>query len=782
MREVEALRGRISALSAASLRINASLELDTVLQEVLDSARSLTGARYGSMVTLDDSSRFQDFITSGLSAEEHRRLLESPDGSRLFEHFRDLPGVLRLADLQGYLRACGLSNYALPFRTFQGTPMHHQGIHVGNFYLGEKEDGKAFNDEDEEILILFASQAAGAIANARTYRAERLARADLEALVDTSPVGVVVFDTKTGDPISINRETKRIVESLQSPGRTLEQSLEVMTFRRADGREVTLDQLSLPADLVGDETVRAEEIVLSTPDGRNVTTLVNATPIRDEDGALKSMVVTLQDLAPLQEMGRMRAEFLGMVSHELRAPLTSIKGSTATVLDAAPVFGAAEMLQFFRIIDEQADRMSGLIADLLDAGHLDSGTLPVAPVPSEVGALVDQARNAFLSGGARYTVLIDLAPDLPRVMADPRRIVQVLSNLFSNAAQHAPESSPIRVSAVRDGVYVAVSVSDEGKGIAPERMAHLFSKYPGGAGRTGEAGLTGVRQPGPGAGLGLAICKGLVEAHGGRIYAESGGPGQGARFTFTVPVAAETGAIAGTDGSTTGSNETGRKPARILVVDDDPQMLYYVRNALTEAGYEALVTGDHTELEHVISNAKPALVLLDLVLPEADGIELMERIPALADLPVIFISGYRRDETIARALDSGAADYIVKPFSPTELTARIRAALRRWSEPEPFVLGDLTIDYDLRRVMLAGRPLELTATEYELLSELSLHAGRVLTYDTLLRRVWGGRHYGDRKLVRAFIKKLRQKLGDDANEPVYIQTERGVGYRMAQPG
>ena len=775
MREVEALRRRISVLSAASLRISASLELDTVLHEVVDSARALTGSGYGLIITLDDAGQPQDFITSGISAEEHRRLVEWPDGPRLFEHFRDLPGVLRLADVHVFVRALGFSADLLPSRTFQGTPMRHQGVHVGNFYLVDKEGGKAFTDEDEEILVLFASQAASAIANARTYRAERRARADLEALVDTSPVGVAVFNAKTGALVSLNREATRIVEHLHLPGSPPAQLLKLITCRRADGREIALDQLPLSGELARAETVRAEEIVLSTPDGRSVTTLINATPIRAEDGVVESVVVTLQDLAPLEKMDRMRAEFLGMVSHELRAPLTSIKGSTATVLGASPVFGAAEMLQFFRIIDEQADHMSGLIADLLDAGRIDSGTLSVAPAPAEMGALVEQARNTFLSGGARHTVLINLAPDLPRVMADPRRIVQVLNNLLSNAARYSPESAPIRVSAVRDGVHVALSVTDEGQGVAPERLAHLFNKYAGVVG--------GGQDSGPGgSGLGLAICKGLVEAHGGRIRAESGGPGQGARFTFTLPVAEETGAVAGTDWGGPGPHPTGREPVRILVVDDDPQTLYYVRNTLSEAGFEALVTGDYNELPDIIRTAHPALVLLDLMLPGTDGIELMERTPALADLPVIFISGYRREETIARALDSGAADYIVKPFSPTELTARIRAALRRWAAPDPFVLGELTIDHDRRRVTLAGRALELTVTEYNLLRVLALNAGRVATYETLLRQVWGGSHYGDPKLVRAFIKKLRQKLGDDANAPAYIMTERGVGYHMARPG
>ena len=400
-RENGALRARISALSAASLRINASLDLDTVLHEVVESARALTGARYGAIVTIDEAGEPQDFVTSGLTAEAHRQLVEWPDGPRLFEYFRDLPGVLRLPDVPAYVRSLGFSADLLPSTTFQGTPMRHRGVHVGNFYLVEKESGAEFTTEDEEVLVLFASQAAAAVANARTYRDERRVRADLEALVETSPVGVVVFDARTGKLVSLNREATRIVESLRMPGQPTEALLEVITCRRADGREIALDRFPLSAELRRAETVRAEEIVLSTPDGHSVTTLINATPIHAEDGALVSMVVTMQDLAPLEAIERMRAEFLSLVSHELRTPLTSIKGSTATVLAASPVFGPAEVREFFRIIDEQADHMSRLIADLLDAGRIATGTLSVAPEPSEVGALIDQARNTFLSGGGR---------------------------------------------------------------------------------------------------------------------------------------------------------------------------------------------------------------------------------------------------------------------------------------------------------------------------------------------------------------------------------------------
>ena len=212
-------------------------------------------------------------------------------------------------------------------------------------------------------------------------------------------------------------------------------------------------------------------------------------------------------------------------------------------------------------------------------------------------------------------------------------------------------------------------------------------------------------------------------------------------------------------------------------------MLRYVRDALTRAGYEAIVTGDCEELADLVRTRAPALVLLDLLLPGTDGIVLMERVPELSDLPVIFISAYGRDETVVRALDAGAADYIVKPFSPSELTARVRAALRQRSQPEPFELGELTIHYDQRRVAVAGRPVELTATEYDLLRVLSINAGRVLTYGSLLRQAWGRRRpeATDPKLVRAVVRRLRRKLGDDAANPAYIRNQHGVGYRMPGP-
>ena len=778
--ENEALRDRLSGLSEASLRISRSLDLDTVLQGVIDGACSLTRARYGALVAFDDSGGIETLITSGVTPEERPRFGDLPKGLGLLQYLNEIEGPLRLADIASHPRSVGFPEGHPPMKTFLGTPVLHVGERLGNIYLTEKEGGREFSLEDEETLVMFASQAGMAIANARRYSDEHRARADLEALVNISPVGVLVFDAKTGDLVLLNQESRRIVHGFRAPGRSQAEILSVLTFRRPDGREIPLDQMPTQRALKNGETVRAEEIIIQLPDGQAITTVVNAAPIFSEAGAVVSVVATVQDMTPLEDLERLRAEFLGMVSHELRTPLTTIKGSAATLLTASSTLSPAEMGDFFRIIDEQADHMRSLISDLLDVTRIEAGSLSVTPEPTVVAALVDQARKVFLRGGARNSIEVDLPPDLPRIGADRQRIMQVLNNLLSNASKYSPDQSAIRVSASVEDVYVAISVSDEGRGVSAERLPHLFRMYS----RIDSEDLG--RHP-AGEGLGLAICKGIVEAHGGRIRAESEGPGLGTRFTFTVPAVAEP-----LDGSAAGPGplpaDSGRAPrgrARILAVDDEPQILRLVRNTLSDAGYTPIVTGDPDEVLHLIEQEKPHLVLLDMMLPGTDGIELMKRITEITDAPVIFLAGQGGDQIVARAFEAGADDYMVKPFSPTELAARIEAVLRRRAAPdrtkerEPYVLGDLTVNYAERRVTVAGRPVRLTATEYKLLFELSINAGRVLTHDQLLGRVWGRDYSGDSPLLRSFVKKLRRKLKDDSNSPRYIFTEPRVGYRMA---
>ena len=372
--------------------------------------------------------------------------------------------------------------------------------------------------------------------------------------------------------------------------------------------------------------------------------------------------------------------------------------------------------------------MSGLIGDLLDAGLIGAGMLSVEPAPEELAGLVERARTAFAARGGSHAVTVDLPEDLPKVTADSRRIAQVLENLFVNAARYSPETTPVRVEARHNGDEVEITVADQGEGIPPQRLAYLFCRHAG----IGVAEAAGERAAGGGFGLGLVICRGLVEAHGGRIRAESSGPGRGTRIIFTLPAAAA--GIASAPAQT--APESGERTP-VLLVDDDPHALRFARDALAAAGYAPVETAEPGDIPRLVESKRPALVVLDLVLPGVDGIELMRTLPALADLPVIFISAYGSGETIARALEAGAADYVVKPFSQAELAARVGLALRRRTAPGPFRLGELEIDRAKHRVTLAGRPLRLTATEYRLLHALSLDAGGATTYEALQRRVWG---------------------------------------------
>ena len=773
---------RLSRMSQASMRITETLDQDAVLRGVVDGARSLTEARHGGVTVLDDEGRLQAFVTSGLTQEEHRLVVDLPGGMDFFAYLNLLPESLRVADFSAYARVAGLPDIGPPLgpvRAFLMAPIRHLGHRVGNIYLSGKEGDAGFTAEDEGVLMLFASQAALAIANARRYREEQRTRADLETLVNTSPVGVVVFDAGTGTLSSINREALRMVDGLRDPEQGPEQLLEALSLRRADGREFSLTEYPLARLLRSGETVRAEEMVLQVPDGRRVNAIINATPILSEEGGVVSLVVTMQDLTPMKELGRQRAEFLGLVGQELLAPLTSIKGSAAAVLEDLARLDLAKARQFFSIIEGQADRMRGLIWDLLEVARIEAGTMFLAPEPTDFASLVNQARASFLEGGANNQVEVDLPPDLPWVAADRQRALQVLDHLLSNAAGHSPEGSVITVSARREGQHLAVCVADRGRGIPSQPMSLLFSRLSRREAGEGEGGSGSEA-------LGLAVCRGIVEAHGGRIWAESDGPGLGSRFIFTLPVAEETTARERTGRSSGGRRWVSRGQGRVLVAEDDPQALWHIRSTLTEAGYTPVVAMDPEEVERLIVVERPHLVLLDPALPKGGGLGLMQRVLQLTDAPVVLLSGHGADIDLAQAFESGADDYIVKPFSPTELVARVGAALRRREAPEresyreSFQLGELSIDYARCRVTLGGQAVVLTETEYRLLCELALNAGQALSRERLMSRVWLDRVSADSKVVRAYVKRLRRKLGESAANPTYIFNEPRAGYRLGQ--
>ena len=223
----------------------------------------------------------------------------------------------------------------------------------------------------------------------------------------------------------------------------------------------------------------------------------------------------------------------------------------------------------------------------------------------------------------------------------------------------------------------------------------------------------------------------------------------------------------------------------VLVVDDEPKIVKTVRAYLEEAGFRVVVAGDGREALAAFRHDRPALVILDLGLPGVSGLDVARTIRRESDLPIIMLTA-RVDETDKLiGLELGADDYVTKPFSPRELVARVRAVLRRASgereaPPLPVVAGEVSIDPERRRVTVAGRPVELTVTEFELLVVLARNQGRVFTRLELLDRVQGYAFEGYERTVDAHVKNLRQKIEPDAKNPRYILTVYGVGYKFAE--
>ena len=486
--------------------------------------------------------------------------------------------------------------------------------------------------------------------------------------------------------------------------------------------------------------------------------------------------------AGLGEMTSQRTEFPDFVAHQFRTSIVAIKGSAATVLGSPYPMDHRETRQFLQIIDEHADHMRHLIGNLSDQRDMETGTLSVHPEPADLGALVEQARVAFLRRGGANTVLVRSGPALPMAKLDRERIFRALGILLTHVSESSPPSSVIRVSlsGTKADAMVTVEISAQyGGGWNPEGEPGLCSQtWAAARPPVGEAGETLVRGP--------AICRAIVEAHGGHLSAHDAGPGPGPRFTLTVPAGGqrEKSAKTGPRHGAASLQGSRRGQARVLAIDPDPVSLTNIRGMLLEAGFTTVATGNPDAIEHLVVTERPHIFLVDLTQTGPGGLEIIQRIGRISDAPVMFILDPNTGPDMDWVFDLGAADCILKPFTRQELAARIRAAVRTRRDPvqpdspEPFVLGELTVDYAERTVSLSGAQVQLTPTEYLVICELSKAAGRTLTHEQLLRAVWGSLYQGDVRVVRTYIKALRQRLGDDFKQPRYIFTEIGVGYRM----
>ena len=220
---------------------------------------------------------------------------------------------------------------------------------------------------------------------------------------------------------------------------------------------------------------------------------------------------------------------------------------------------------------------------------------------------------------------------------------------------------------------------------------------------------------------------------------------------------------------------------RILVVDDEKAIQRFLKNALSSAEFSVHIAENGKEALAAAMAIRPDLIILDLGLPDMDGVEVLRRLREWTQVPVIILSVRDREDEKVSALDSGADDYVTKPFGIGELLARMRVALRKSipQSPEPvYRVDDLEVDLEHRRVLVQGKEVQLTATEYDLLRLLVAHGGKVLTHNQILRQIWGPAYMEQPHLLRVNISNLRRKIEPEPDRPRYILTELGVGYRL----
>ena len=224
---------------------------------------------------------------------------------------------------------------------------------------------------------------------------------------------------------------------------------------------------------------------------------------------------------------------------------------------------------------------------------------------------------------------------------------------------------------------------------------------------------------------------------------------------------------------------------RILVVDDEPQLTRVLRRSLMAKGYDVRIAGDGEFALQTLRDWPPALVITDLAMPNMNGLELCRRLREVSDVPIIVLSVRGEEQTKVQALDAGADDYVTKPFGMDELSARIRAALRRQpatdSRSQMLEVGDFRIDLEAHTITQSGKEIHLTPKEFDLMVHLVRNAGKVLTHRALLGAVWGGDYTEQNEYLRVFIGQLRKKIEPDPSEPRYILTEPWIGYRF-NPG
>lgn len=495
-----------------SRALTEELDLDKLLGRILKYAIEMLAGHAGFIALGDDQGRLSLAVANGL-ADAIQRFLES--WLEKLPPMQD-PQNLQIAELNRFLQQISMGNLSAV-----GLPLIAQGEVIGLIYIFRNYQG-VFSTNDRSLLSSFAHQAAIAVRNARLYSQINQEKQRTEAMLDSAADGILIL--RPDHTIErVNAAFARMHGRPQSELHTMKHNQVIRWVKPPNG--ITLEKAEAGGWPLSPQAQLYVEGDLERPDGQPPLPVgITYAPLLSSDGTLISIIATVRDITHFRQADELKSEFVSIISHELKTPVALIKGYVSTLRRDDVEWDCSVMDNSLQVIEEEADRLTGLIENMLDTTRLQMNGMQLKKADINLGKLANRLIERFQVQTGNRQITNRIPHDIPIVMADESRLEQVLSNLISNAIKYAPHGA-IRINGQTLPDQIIICVQDEGPGIAAGDLPHIFDRFY----RAKEA----TRKT-KGAGLGLYLARAIVEAHGGRMWADAN-TGQGARVCFSLP-------------------------------------------------------------------------------------------------------------------------------------------------------------------------------------------------------------------------------------------------------
>ncbi len=499
-----------------SRAITQELNLDVLLERILKISAEMLAGQAGLVALRGEQGGWNVRASYGIPPALLRYL--DPLLAAVPEHkdqaLFELPEINRL--LQNLTRAASMG-----LLTGVGLPLIVRQQVIGVIFVFRNYQG-VFSKNDTALLQSFADQAAIAVQNAQLYSQISREKLRMDALLDSAADGIMIISPEH----TVERCNPALARLLGVPQPTIhgkQHSDVIQLLNQKDG--LTLEQGEKGGWPLTPNATLYVEGDLERSDGLTLPVGITYAPLVDPEGNLRNIVATVRDITRFREAEELKSTFISVISHELKTPVALIKGYVSTLRREDASWERKIVQDSLAVIEEEADRLTDLIENLLDASRLQAGALSINQTDLLVNLLAERVAERFRTQTETHTIAVEFPPEFPIVMADEDRISQVLENMISNAIKYSPAGGEIKISGHVHSRYIVVCVSDEGPGIAPDDIPHVFDRFY----RASDAARNTK-----GAGLGLYLARAVIEAHGGRIWVDPK-PREGARICFSLP-------------------------------------------------------------------------------------------------------------------------------------------------------------------------------------------------------------------------------------------------------